>query len=127
MAINRTNPAGVRPPSGYNHAIEIVGPGRRVVIAGQVGARPDGSVPESGEGQIAQAYNNLIAVLASVGMTTADLVKTTVFLTDRALLPAFRAERTKRMGDALPASTLLFVSGLADPRYVVEIEGEAFA
>ena len=125
--INRINPPGVRAPAGYNHAIEVINPERRVVIAGQVGARPDGSIPDTAEGQIAQAYANLLAILAANSMTPANLVKTTVFLTDRAHLAAFRAERTRVMGDLLPASTLLFVSGLADPRFVVEIEGEAVA
>ncbi|MGE0226715.1 MAG: RidA family protein, partial [Acetobacteraceae bacterium] len=63
----------------------------------------------------------------ATNMTTANLVKTTVFLTDRALLESFRAVRTQVMGDKVPASTLLFVSGLADPRFMVEIEGEAVA
>jgi enamine deaminase RidA (YjgF/YER057c/UK114 family) len=126
-SIQRINPDTVRPPNGYNHAIEVRNPERRVVIAGQVGMRPDGSIPEDGPAQIAQALANLTAILTATGMTTANLVKTTVFLTDRALLPAFRAERTRVLGDLVPASTLLFVSGLADPRFVVEIEGEAVA
>jgi len=125
--VNRINPSTVRAPTGYNHAIEIKNPDRRVIIAGQVGVRPDGSIPGSGEEQIAQVFANLTAILAATGLTTANLVKTTVFLTDRALLPALRAERTKVMGDLVPASTLLIVSGLADPRFVVEIEGEAVA
>lgn len=125
--VNRINPAGVRAPNGYHHAIEILNPARRVVIAGQVGVRPDGTIPETGEAQIVQAFANLTAILAATGMTTANLVKTTVFLTDRSLLAAFRAERTRVMGDVVPASTLLFVSGLADTRFVVEIEGEAVA
>lgn len=125
--INRINPATVRAPSGYNHSIEIINPERRLVIAGQVGVRPDGTIPESGADQIAQAFANLIAILTANGMTTANLVKTTVFLTERSLLGPLRAERTRVMGDVVPASTLLFVSGLADPRFVVEIEGEAYA
>ena len=130
--INRINPAAVRAPSGYNHAIEIINPARRVVIAGQVGVRPDGTIPDAtapggAEAQIAQAFANLMAILAATGMTTANLVKTTVFLTERAHLAAFRAERAKVMGDLVPASTLLFVAGLADPRFVVEIEAEAVA
>jgi enamine deaminase RidA (YjgF/YER057c/UK114 family) len=125
--VNRINPTTVRAPNGYNHAIEIKNPERRVIIAGQVGVRPDGSIPDSGEEQIAQTFANLTAILAATGLTTGNLVKTTVFLTDRALLPALRAERTKVMGELVPASTLLFVSGLADPRFVVEIEGEAVA
>lgn len=127
VTINRINPATVRAPSGYNHAIEIRNPDRRLVIAGQVGVRPDGSIPENGADQIAQAFANLLAILQANGMTTDNLVKTTVFLTERSLLAPFRAERTRVMGDLVPASTLLFVAGLADPRFVVEIEGEAYA
>jgi 2-iminobutanoate/2-iminopropanoate deaminase len=58
-------------------------------------------------------------------MTAANIVKTTVFLTDRSLLGAFRAARSAFLGDHAPASTLLFVAGLADPKLVVEIEAEA--
>jgi enamine deaminase RidA (YjgF/YER057c/UK114 family) len=58
-------------------------------------------------------------------MTVANIVKTTVFLTDRSLLGAFRAARGALLGEHAPASTLLFVAGLADPRFVVEIEAEA--
>lgn len=125
--VNRINPSTVRAPTGYNHVIEIKNPERRVIIAGQVGVRPDGSIPDSGEEQIAQVFANLTAILAATGLTTDNLVKTTVFLTDRSLLTAFRAERTRVMGNLVPASTLLFVSGLADPRFVIEIEGEAVA
>ena len=53
------------------------------------------------------------------------MVKTTTFLTDRALLSAFRAARGAVFADHAPASTLLFVAGLADPRFMVEIEAEA--
>jgi enamine deaminase RidA (YjgF/YER057c/UK114 family) len=56
-----------------------------------------------------------------------NIVKTTVFLTDRALLSAFRAARGAVFGDHAPASTLLFIAGLADPRFMVEIEAEAVA
>jgi 2-iminobutanoate/2-iminopropanoate deaminase len=48
-------------------------------------------------------------------------------LTDRSLLGAYRAARDAVTTEHLPASTLLFVSGLADPRFLVEIELEAVA
>jgi enamine deaminase RidA (YjgF/YER057c/UK114 family) len=60
-------------------------------------------------------------------MTTANIVKITVFLTDRALLGSYRAARSMVMGDHPPASTLIFISGLVDPRWMVEIEAEAAA
>ncbi|MGH7210541.1 MAG: RidA family protein, partial [Acetobacteraceae bacterium] len=65
------------------------------------------------------------AVLVANNMDVTNIVKTTVFLTDRGLLPAFRSARGAVLGDHAPASTLLFVAGLADPRFVVEIEAEA--
>ena len=126
-AIARINPSALRPPSGYAYAVEVRDAYRRLSIAGQVGVRPDGSLPESGEEQIAQAWANVLTILAAAGMTTANLVKTTVYLTERSLLGPFRAERARVLGDTVPASTLVFVSGLVDPRMVVEIEAEAAA
>ena len=124
-SITASNPPTVRTPTGYSHGIVIEGAARRLVISGQVGMAPDGTVPNTGEGQIAQAFANLRAVLEANGMGPANIVKTTVFLTDRALLGAFRAARSAVLGDHAPASTLLFVAGLADPRFTVEIEAEA--
>jgi 2-iminobutanoate/2-iminopropanoate deaminase len=125
--INRSNPSTVRAPTGYTHAIEVRNPTRWLIISGQVGMATDGSIPGSGEGQIAQALANLRAVLTANGMDVTNIVKTTVFLTDRDLLTAFRAARGAVLGEHAPASTLLFVAGLADPRFVVEIEAEAVA
>ena len=127
ISITRGNPPTVRQPSGYSHAIEIVGAERRLIISGQVGMAVDGTVPETGGGQIDQALANLRAVLEANAMTPENIVKTTVFLTDRSLLGAYRAARTALFAEHAPASTLLFVAGLADPRFVVEIEAEAVA
>jgi 2-iminobutanoate/2-iminopropanoate deaminase len=127
VTITKSNPTTVRQPTGYTHAIEIRGPERWLVVSGQVGMAPDGTLPETGGGQVTQALANLRAVLAANDMTVSNIVKTTVFLTDRGLLGAFRAARTAVFGEHAPASTLLFVAGLADPRFVVEIEAEAVA
>ena len=125
--IKRSNPSAVRTPTGYTHAIEITGDYRRLIISGQVGMAADGSVPNSGEGQIGQAFANLRANLSAHGMGVENIVKTTVFLTDRGLLDSFRSARSVVFGEHAPASTLLFVAGLADPNWVVEIEAEAVA
>ena len=122
-----SNPTSVSAPRGYTHAIEISHPDRWLVISGQVGMAPDGTVSDSGEAQIVQSFANLRAVLDAHGMAVTNIVKTTVFLTDRDLLPAFRGARSVAFGDHAPASTLLFVAGLADPRLKVEIEAEAVA
>ena len=125
--VTRSNPPGVRAPTGYTHAIQVTGDYRRLIISGQVGMALDGSVPGSGEGQIAQALANLRAVLTANGMAVENIVKTTAFLTDRGLLDSYRQARGAVFGEHAPASTLLFVAGLADPRWMVEIEAEAVA
>jgi len=128
MTLSFSNPAGVHAPgSRYSHAAVVDGPGRRLLISGQVGIAPDGTVRPAGRDQIAQALANLGAVLAAHGMGPANIAKMGVFLTDRALIPAWREERVKLLGQLAPASTLLIVAGLADPRFVFEVEAEAVA
>ena len=125
--VTRSNPPSVREPTGYTHAIQITGDYRRLIISGQVGMAQDGTIPSSPEGQIAQAFANLRAILTANGMAIENIVKTTAFLTDRDLLAPYRQARAAVFGEHAPASTLLFVAGLADPRWVVEIEAEAVA
>ena len=128
MTLSFSNPAGVHAPgSRYSHAAVVEGPGRRLLISGQVGIAPDGTVAPSGRDQIAQALANLGAVLAAHGMGPKNIAKMGVFLTDRALIPAWREERATLLGTSAPASTLLIVAGLADPRFVFEVEAEAVA
>ena len=128
MTLSFSNPAGVHAPgSRYSHAALVEGPGRRLLISGQVGIAPDGTVAPSGRDQIAQALANLGAVLAAHGMGPKNIAKMGVFLTDRALIPVWREERATLLGTLAPASTLLIVAGLADPRFVFEVEAEAVA
>ena len=128
MTLSFSNPAGVHAPgSRYSHAAVVDGPGRRLLISGQVGIAPDGTVRPAGPDQIAQALANLGAVLAAHGMGPANIAKMGVFLTDRAVIPIWREERERLLGQLAPASTLLIVAGLADPRFVFEVEAEAVA
>jgi len=121
-----TNPAGVHPPLGhYAHAVSVPAGARRVVLSGQVAVRLDGSVANGAADQVAQVLANIRAVLAAHDLGPANVVKVTTFLTDRAVLPDWRAQRDAFFGTHAPASTLVFVSGLADPRFLVEVELEA--
>ena len=127
MSLTFSNPEGVRAPaSRYSHACLVQGPSRRLVLSGQVGLAPDGSLPATAEGQITQSLANLRTLLAAHGMGPRDIVKVTVFLTDPALIGAWRKLRDEALEGHAPTSTLLIVAGLADPRFVVEVEAEAF-
>ncbi|PZW41066.1 enamine deaminase RidA (YjgF/YER057c/UK114 family) [Humitalea rosea] len=127
MTVGFSNPPGVRPPAGgrYSHAARIPAGAERLVMSGQIGITPEGTVPADPAAQIAQAVANLGAVLAGSGLGFADVIKVTVFLTDPALIGLWREARTAAFGDHSPASTLLIVAGLADPAFLVEVEAEA--
>lgn len=119
-----SNPAGVRAPGGrYSHVAAVTGATRWVVLAGQVGARPDGTVPEDAAAQCDQAWANVLACLKSQGLGPEAIVKVTVYLTDAAYIAASREARTKALGSITPpTSTLLIVAGLASPDLKVEID-----
>ena len=130
MPVTFLNPPQVpvpAPGTNYTQTALVTGPGRRLVISGQIGVTPAGEIVEEPVAQIAQALENLRNALAGHGMGVADLVKITVFLTDRAHLSEWRKARNAVFGTHAPTSTLLFVAGLADPRFVVEVEAEAFS
>ena len=126
MPISFSNPDGVFPPgSRYSHAALVEGGGRRVVVSGQVGLTPDGHLDHDGEAQIEQALANLRAILSAHGMGPENVLKVTVFLTDREMVPLWREVRDAFFDGHAPASSLLLVAGLADPRFLVEVEAEA--
>jgi enamine deaminase RidA (YjgF/YER057c/UK114 family) len=120
------NPSTVAPPAGrYSHAIEVPANARWLHISGQVGTAPDGTVPADIEGQAANCWRNIASILADAGMAVSDLVKVTVFLTREQDIPAYRTARDRALGEARPASTLLVVSKLASPSFLIEVEATA--
>jgi len=124
--LQRHKPQTVAPPfSRYSHGVEAPAGARWLYVSGQVGVGPDGKLVDGAEAQIEQAWRNVLSVLEAAGMGPRDLVKVTTFLIERAHLPIARAVRDRMLGDAEPASTLLFVSGLASPDWLVEIEAIA--
>ena len=126
------NPAGVHQPAApYSHAI-ISSPGKLVYISGQVPVDSKGQVisAEDFEAQVDQVFSNLNHILETAGASFRDVVKLGTFLTRSSDIPAFGRKRTSFFSDffsedEFPASTLVVVSGLADPRYLVEIEAYA--
>jgi len=73
------DPADIHSPlAGYVHQIEVSHPERLLVMSGQVGMRPDGSVPEDPVDQLDVALDNVERNLRAAGMATADLVKLTL-------------------------------------------------
>ena len=126
--IKTFNPSGmVQPASRYSQGVEVSGTVRWLHIAGQSGVAPDGTVAKGLEAQFRQAFENIGTVLAAAGMTKADLVKVTVFVTvpDLETVGIYRKARDQWMEGHAPAATYLVVAGLAHRDYLVEIEAIA--
>ena len=116
-----------KPFNPYTHGVEIETNSRLVYFAGQVGADIDGDVPDNFEEQVRGTYLNIKAILNDAGLGLNNLVKLTTFLTDREYLPRMREVRKEMLGSHKPAHTLLIVTGLAYPEFLIEVEGFAAA
>ena len=123
------NSATLSKPPGYSHVVEVIGPGRIVYIAGQLGLDRDGNVvgaPGDFRAQVKQAFENLKLALASVGAGFEHVVKITNYLTDMSHLPIFREVRDSYFNMAAPpASTTIEISKFARPGALFEIEAVA--
>jgi enamine deaminase RidA (YjgF/YER057c/UK114 family) len=120
------NPAGVHAPVGpYSHTA-VVPPGAALVfVAGQVGMRPDGSVPATFAEQVEVTFANLLACLAAHGLGVEAVVRLGVFLLPGQDFQALRAVRERHFGAHKPASTTIYVPQLASPAFLVEVEALA--
>jgi 2-iminobutanoate/2-iminopropanoate deaminase len=122
----RLNPPTIAAPLGrYSHGVLVPAGAKLLFVSGQVGVDPDGSVPADFAIQARSAWRNLLAILDAAGMTADNLVKVTHYLTRTSDLPAYREVRASVGGEARPASVLLFVSALADPKWLFEVEAVA--
>jgi len=121
------NPSDIAPPVGrYSQGVEITDPGKTLYIAGQVGIRPDGTLPEDMEEQAEQAFLNIQSILRGANMDVENLVSIRIYLLSRDDLPKFRAARDRVFGDVAPASTLLIIAGLAQPEWLIEVDARAY-
>ena len=91
----------------------------------QVGARLDGTVPEDPLEQIEVIFERIRIILAASNMTFKDVVKFTVYVTDKSILDDYFRIRGRIMGDHNPPATLLVVKKF--PRSGVEVEIETIA
>lgn len=122
------NPDSVHPPLGaYSHQVEVPPGSRLIVMAGQVGKTADGLVPEDPIDQAKVALENVKHNLEAAGLGVEDVVKLTWYVVG-AIDPQRRREVLMAwLGDHRPASTFLYVAGLASPEYKVEIDALAAA
>ena len=120
-------PEGVPRARGYSHG--VIGSGRTLHIAGQIGWDSEGAMPEGLVPQFAGALDNVLAVIRSAGGRPEDLARLTVFVTDiqayRLATPELGRVWRERFGRHYPAMALVGVAGLVHPASMVEVDGTA--
>jgi enamine deaminase RidA (YjgF/YER057c/UK114 family) len=126
----RINPPELGTPPGYSQIVEVSA-NRIIFVAGQTALDSDGHLVGKNDfaAQAAQVFSNLAVALQASGCAAADLVKLTVFLTDMDNLGRYREARNRFFASvtppAAPAVTLVEVSKLYGPDFLIEIEAIA--
>jgi 2-iminobutanoate/2-iminopropanoate deaminase len=127
MATKAIQPKNLSDPRPrYSQGILAEG-GKLLFVAGQTASDKDGNVVGKGdiEAQTAQVFNNLRAVLEEAGGSLDDLVMTTTYITDRKYREGYNKVRMQQYKKNSPTSTLVIITGLAHPDYLIEINGIA--
>jgi enamine deaminase RidA (YjgF/YER057c/UK114 family) len=107
---------------GYSRAVRV---GERVIVAGTAPVWPDGSCDPDPGPQARRCCEIIVEALEQLGAGTGDVVRTRMYVTDAEIADAVGAVHGEYFGAAQPAATMVVVSGLLDPRWLVEIEAEA--
>lgn len=125
------NPATLPPPTGYSH-VAIVPSGAQIHLSGQVALDASGALVGAHDlaSQAEQAFANVAAGLAAAGVAWPRVFKLVTYVVgldfDKAAI--VRQVRARHLGAGpYPASTMVGVPALVDPRLLIEIEASALA
>lgn len=125
MERERLNPPGVHTPhANYAHVARV---GNVLYLSGQIPVDVEGNLVGAGdaEAQAAQCFRNIEAILRHFGAEPEHVARVTTYITDLTYRPLVAGPRDRFFGTPGPASTLVVISGLASPDYLVEIEATA--
>jgi enamine deaminase RidA (YjgF/YER057c/UK114 family) len=120
------NPPGVYAPQA--HYSQVARVGKTLYISGQIGLDQSGELvgPGDATAQARQAWRNVLGILAHYGAEPRHLVKTTTYITHWAYRPLVDIARDEIFTEPpYPPSTLVIVQGLAEPRFLIELEAIA--
>lgn len=120
-------PALFAPYRAYSHGVEVQSNARLLFISGLNGYRQDGTtMPDSFEAQAEIIWQHIGAVLASAGMTYANVISLRTYLASPEFDEANVQFRMKYMGTNRPSSTVICCQ-LLESRWKLEIEAVAAA
>lgn len=97
----------------YSQAVAVTG-SRTIYLSGQIGLEPHNGelVSESFEGQVKQAFANMLAVVHAAGGTKENVVKLTLFLTDLGKFGTVNTIMAETFPEPYPARSTVGVASL---------------
>jgi enamine deaminase RidA (YjgF/YER057c/UK114 family) len=107
---------------GFSRAVRA---GDRIMVSGTAPISPDGEVDPDVATQMRRCLEIVTDALAAVGAVPADVVRTRTFLVDAQDWPEVGRVHGEVFGEIRPASTMVVVAALLDPRWKVEVEADA--
>lgn len=107
---------------GFSRAVRV---GNTVSVSGTAPVWPDGSVDPDPSVQARRCWEIAIAALEELDGRPADVIRTRQYVVTAEVGDAVGAVHGEVFGDVRPASTMVVVAGLLDPRWVVEVELDA--
>ncbi len=113
-----------RAAGGYSQAVAVSGAERLLFISGQIPENTAGNVPSEFSEQARLVWRNVFSQLGAAGMTVANLVKVTIFLSSREYAVQNRDIRQEVLGAHSPALTVI-ITGIFDEKWLLEIEAVA--
>lgn len=129
MKKSLTNPDTVARPVGTYSQLATVEVGDAVFLylAGQVALDKEGNLvgPNDFLRQVVQVLDNIKAILEASGATMNDIIKVNTFVTDMAHRSELRGVYPHYFTGTPPVSTLVQVSQLASPDWLIEVEAVA--
>lgn len=118
----------MRKPSGhFSHATTVEAQGKLVFISGMTAHQPDGTVAGVGdvEAQTRQVCENVKAAVEAAGGTMDDICRVDVFVRNMEHFDTIHQVRREYFTPPLPASTMVEVTKMTHPDYLVEISAIA--
>lgn len=112
------------PTIGFSRAVRV---GDRIIVSGTGPIAPDGSSAAVGDayGQAKRCLEIIKQAIEEAGGKLGDVVRTRQFITDLSVWEEVGKAHGEFFADIRPASTMVVVSGLVRPEWLVEIEAEA--
>lgn len=114
------------PVAGYSRAIKV---GTHIHVSGTTATNAEGIIVGEHDAyvQTIQSLKNIQTALEALGADLHHVIRTRMYVTNISLWEEFARAHGEYFRDIRPATTMVEVSNLIDPKMLIEIEAEAIS